>query len=80
MKLRRLSMLTCAAVVFAAPAFANDELQKLEKNPADWAMPTGDYANHRYSTLKQITAANAKICGRFGPSRPACCAAMRAAR
>ena len=60
MKLRRLSMLTCAAVVFAAPAFANEELLKLEKNPADWAMPTGDYANHRYSTLKQITAANVK--------------------
>ena len=60
MKLRRLSMLTCAAVVFAGPALANDELLKLEKNPADWAMPTGDYANHRYSTLKQITAANVK--------------------
>jgi lanthanide-dependent methanol dehydrogenase len=59
-KLRRLAMLTCAAVVFAAPAFANEELLKLEKNPADWAMPTGDYANHRYSTLKQITAANVK--------------------
>jgi alcohol dehydrogenase (cytochrome c) len=53
-------MLTCAAVAFAAPAFANEELLKLEKNPADWAMPTGDYANHRYSTLKQITAANVK--------------------
>jgi len=59
-KLRRLAMLTCAAVAFAAPAFANEELLKLEKNPADWAMPTGDYANHRYSTLKQITAANVK--------------------
>ncbi len=60
MKLRRLSMLACAAVVFAAPAFANDELLKLEKDPKGWAMPTGDYANHRYSTLKQITAANVK--------------------
>ncbi len=24
----------------------------------DWVMPTGNYANHRYSQLKQITAAN----------------------
>ncbi|MEI9983095.1 MAG: methanol/ethanol family PQQ-dependent dehydrogenase [Aliidongia sp.] len=53
-------MLTCAAVVFAAPAFANEELLKLQKDPKDWVLPTGDYANHRYSTLKQITAANVK--------------------
>jgi len=59
-KIRRLLMVTCAAVVFAAPAFANEELLKLEKDAKDWAMPTGDYANHRYSTLKQITAANVK--------------------
>jgi alcohol dehydrogenase (cytochrome c) len=35
-------------------------LLKLEKDPNQWAMPTGDYANHRYSELKQITAANVK--------------------
>ncbi len=60
MNFRQLSMLTCAAVVFAAPAFANEELLKLQKDPKDWVLPTGDYANHRYSTLKQITAANVK--------------------
>jgi len=41
-------------------AAANDELLKLEKDPNQWVMPTGDYANHRYSTLDQINAQNAK--------------------
>ncbi|HTY65164.1 MAG TPA: methanol/ethanol family PQQ-dependent dehydrogenase [Alphaproteobacteria bacterium] len=41
-------------------AFANDELMKLEKDANQWVMPTGDYANHRYSTLKQINAQNVK--------------------
>ena len=27
-------------------------------NAQDWSMPTGDYANTRYSKLNQITAAN----------------------
>ncbi|HWG80363.1 MAG TPA: lanthanide-dependent methanol dehydrogenase XoxF5 [Stellaceae bacterium] len=39
---------------------ANEELMKMEKNPNEWVMPTGDYANHRYSTLKQITKDNVK--------------------
>jgi alcohol dehydrogenase (cytochrome c) len=33
---------------------------KLEKDANQWVMPTGDYANHRYSTLKQINAQNVK--------------------
>ena len=37
---------------------ANDELIKMSQNPKDWVMPTGDYANTRYSKLNQITAAN----------------------
>jgi PQQ-dependent dehydrogenase (methanol/ethanol family) len=59
-KLKVLSMMSCAAIVFAAPALANEELQKLEKDPKQWAIPAGDYSSHRYSTLKQITAANVK--------------------
>ena len=59
-KIRHLSMLCGAAVVLAGPAFANEELAKLQKDPNQWVMPTGDYANHRYSALKQITAANVK--------------------
>ena len=39
-------------------ANANDELIKMSQNPKDWVMPTGDYANTRYSKLNQITAAN----------------------
>jgi len=41
-------------------ASANDELLKLEKDANQWVMPTGDYANHRYSELKQITKDNVK--------------------
>jgi lanthanide-dependent methanol dehydrogenase len=39
-------------------AMANDELIKMEKNANEWVMPTGNYWNWRYSTLKQITAQN----------------------
>ena len=41
-------------------ALANEELTKMEKNPKEWVMPTGDYANHRYSELKQINKENVK--------------------
>jgi PQQ-dependent dehydrogenase (methanol/ethanol family) len=43
---------------YAAPASANDELIKLEKDPKQWVMPTGNYANHRFSTLNQINRDN----------------------
>ncbi len=55
------TILGAASVLFGARgASANDDLLKLEKNPADWAMPTGDYANQRYSALNQINAQNVK--------------------
>jgi PQQ-dependent dehydrogenase (methanol/ethanol family) len=41
-------------------AFANDELLKLQTDANQWVMPTGNYANHRYSTLDQINATNVK--------------------
>jgi len=59
-KLRDFSVLACSALVFAGPALANDELLKLQQDPNQWVMPTGDYSNHRYSTLKQINASNVK--------------------
>jgi PQQ-dependent dehydrogenase (methanol/ethanol family) len=40
------------------PASANEELQKMQQDPNQWVMQTGDYSNHRFSKLKQITAAN----------------------
>src|SRR5438045_3091152 len=39
-------------------ANANEELSKMAQNPKDWVMPTGDYANTRYSKLNQINATN----------------------
>jgi PQQ-dependent dehydrogenase (methanol/ethanol family) len=44
----------------AGAAYANEELAKMSKNPKDWVMQTGDYANTRYSPLKQITKSNVK--------------------
>jgi PQQ-dependent dehydrogenase (methanol/ethanol family) len=35
-----------------------DELLTLQKDPKQWVSPTGDYANTRYSSLKQITTEN----------------------
>jgi len=47
-----------AVAVFSSAAHANDELIRLSQTPKDWVMPGGDYANQRYSKLKQITADN----------------------
>jgi lanthanide-dependent methanol dehydrogenase len=58
----RYLLLTAALGVtafFAVGAQANDDLIKMSQNPKDWVMPTGDYANQRYSKLKQINAGNA---------------------
>jgi len=41
-------------------ASANDGLQKLMGNSSNWAIQTGDYANQRYSELKQINKDNVK--------------------
>ena len=42
----------------ALPAFANDSVMEAVKDPANWAIQTGDYANTRYSTLDQINKDN----------------------
>ena len=48
-----------AMAAFAAgSAGANDQLNRMSQNPAEWAMPTGDYANTRFSKLKQINNSN----------------------
>ncbi|WP_407151328.1 lanthanide-dependent methanol dehydrogenase XoxF5 [Bradyrhizobium sp. ORS 86] len=46
------------AMIAAGAANANEELSKMAKNPKDWVMPAGDYANTRYSKLNQINAQN----------------------
>ena len=50
---------SAAAVLAVGAANANEELMKMSQNPKDWVMPTGNYANHRYSQLNQITSENA---------------------
>lgn len=56
-KLRLLgALLACSA--FTTPALANDDVIKQTSDPKQWALQTGDYANHRYSKLDQITTKN----------------------
>ena len=51
--------------LFGAGVANADELLDLQKNPKDWVSPTGDYANLRYSKLKQITTENV---GKLAPA------------
>jgi PQQ-dependent dehydrogenase (methanol/ethanol family) len=60
MNLRWGLLVAVAVAIPTSGVLANDELLKLQKDPNQWVMPTGDYANHRYSTLKQITKENVK--------------------
>jgi lanthanide-dependent methanol dehydrogenase len=54
-------LLALAAIALPiSGALANDDLMKLEKEPGQWAIPTGDYANTRFSKLDQINAQNAQ--------------------
>ncbi len=46
------------ASLAAGAANANPDLSKMEKDAKNWVMPTGNYANHRYSALDQINAQN----------------------
>jgi lanthanide-dependent methanol dehydrogenase len=50
--------LSAAAMFAAGPAYANEELIRLSQDAKQWVMPAGNYANTRYSTLKQVTADN----------------------
>ena len=49
-----------AAVAVACPglAAADVELDRVMKDPGNWAAQAGDNYNQRYSTLKQINASN----------------------
>src|SRR6201997_3134544 len=60
MKSPRFWLALSAFALVAGGATANDELIKLSKDPNQWAMPTGNYANWRYSELNQINKDNAK--------------------
>lgn len=58
MKLRPILMAASFIALTASYASANDELLKLEKDPNQWVMPSGNYASTRYSELKDINATN----------------------
>ncbi len=47
-----------AAAFVSTNASANAELAKLSQDPSNWAMQAGNFANHRYSELKQINKDN----------------------
>jgi len=51
------ALMTCAS---AYGAWANEDLTALASDAKNWAMPTGDYANTRYSKLNQINKDNVK--------------------
>src|ERR1700723_4293226 len=59
-KLLLASFFGVAAVFTAGYAVANDELTKLSADPNQWVMPTQNYANTRYSDLKQINTENVR--------------------
>ena len=59
MKRLLVTILGCAmALPLAMSVQANEELLVRQQNPSEWVMPTGNYANHRYSKLAQIHRAN----------------------
>ncbi|MDZ5695826.1 methanol/ethanol family PQQ-dependent dehydrogenase [Chelativorans sp. M5D2P16] len=49
---------TALACSFAFGAQANEQLQQMSGDDKNWVMPTGDYANTRYSELDQINKDN----------------------
>jgi PQQ-dependent dehydrogenase (methanol/ethanol family) len=57
-RFRTFALAALVAGSFSGPTLANDGLLKLEKDPNQWASPTGDYANRRYSELTQINKDN----------------------
>ena len=59
--MRKLLLVSCFGVAgffTAGYATANEELIKMSADPKQYVMPTGDYANTRYSQLNQITVDN----------------------
>ncbi len=57
-KLLLTASLSALLAGLSMPASANEDLMKMTQNPNDWVMQSGDYANQRFSKLKQITNEN----------------------
>lgn len=60
--LRSLLLSTAVATSMVAPftATANEEVEKLSRDPANWATWGGNYYGDRFTTLSQINKENAK--------------------
>ena len=52
------AVVLAAAAAVSGVALADADLDQKIADPANWAAQAGDYSNHRYSELKQITASN----------------------
>ncbi len=52
--------LALAALAVPGLVLANADVAKLTKDPKNWAMQAGDFANQRHSDLKQINKDNVK--------------------
>jgi lanthanide-dependent methanol dehydrogenase len=52
------TVISAAALLAAGPLYAQSDLGQMAQNANDWVMPAKDYANTRYSTLKQINTGN----------------------
>jgi len=53
------ALITCGLIAGAAHSqTAGNDLLKMQQDPANVVMPTGNYANHRYSALDQINTGN----------------------
>ena len=58
---KKFALAAAAAVALGAGgASANQELLRLQRDPNPWVMPTGNYANHRFSELNQINRDNVR--------------------
>lgn len=55
--LRSASLLAATALATGV-AMANEQLVEMQGDASDWVMPTGNYANHRYSELDEINRDN----------------------
>jgi alcohol dehydrogenase (cytochrome c) len=53
-------VMALTGVIGSGTASANDELIKMSKDPAQWVIPSGNYASQRYTTLSQINTKTAK--------------------
>src|SRR3972149_6322231 len=54
----KLALALSAGLMLPAAAMANEELLKMEKDPALWSQPAGNYANTRHSELAEINQGN----------------------